>query len=220
MRNYFKYPGTPHLPWSEGFTGDDIRLADITHLEKLSHVIVTEKLDGENFTMYNDYAHARSIDSKYHESRNWVKRLHSQISYQIPEGVRICGENLYAKHSIYYDSLPAYFLVFSIWENDLCLSWQDTMNLCKELNLYPVPVLYEGRWEEEEIRNCLKEKSMFGKEQEGYVVRNSDSFKLDAFKTNIAKYVRKGHVQDNAKHWMQSFKIFGKKNDLSTSNFK
>ncbi|MEL7307213.1 MAG: RNA ligase family protein, partial [Pseudomonadota bacterium] len=39
----------------------------------------------------------------------------------------MCGENLYARHSISYNNLPSYFMAFSVWnELNQCLSWQDT----------------------------------------------------------------------------------------------
>jgi hypothetical protein len=74
-----KYPRTPHLPWSPGRTGDDILLDSIRHLERLQDVVVTEKRDGENTTLYRDYLHARSLDSSSHVSRNWLKCFHAEI---------------------------------------------------------------------------------------------------------------------------------------------
>lgn len=54
--------------------------------------------------------------SRYTPSRDWIKALHGQIAHEIPEGWRLCGENLYARHSIAYDALPSYFTLFSIWD--------------------------------------------------------------------------------------------------------
>ena len=42
---------------------------------------------------------------------------------------------------------------------------------------------------------------MFGKDQEGYVVRNANRFKFEDFQDNIAKYVRANHVTTD-QHWM------------------
>src|SRR3546814_8478297 len=68
-------------------------------------VIVTEKMDGENTTLYRDYIHARSVDGRSHPSRDWVKQFRSGIAADIPEDWRVCGENLFAKHSIHYTAL-------------------------------------------------------------------------------------------------------------------
>lgn len=123
---YWKYPRTAHLPWSEGKTSDDKTLKDCSQFEG-KRVIVTEKMDGENTSIYKDYIHARSIDGRDHWSRSWVKNLQAKIGYEIPDQWRLCGENLYAKHSIGYKDLSSYFALFSIWnENNECLSWDET----------------------------------------------------------------------------------------------
>lgn len=104
---YVKYPRTWHLPWSPGTTSDD-RVLPSTDLFAGRRVVVTVKMDGENTTMYSDSMHARSLDSRNDETRHWVLNYHSQVAWQIPEGWRVCGENLFAKHSIAYRGLPSY----------------------------------------------------------------------------------------------------------------
>ena len=101
-----KYPRSPHLPWSEGGTSDDAYLFDTDHFAG-KEVVITEKMDGENTSMYRDGIHARSIDGRHHPSRDWVKALHGKICLEIPEGWRLCGENLYARHSIAYEELES-----------------------------------------------------------------------------------------------------------------
>lgn len=196
-----KYPRTFHLPWSRSLTDDDKILQNTDHFIG-KEVIVTEKCDGENTNMYNDHIHARSIDSKDHESRHWVKQLHAQIKTNIPDNWRLCGENLYALHSISYEELPSYFLLFSIWnEQNICLSWDETVEWANLLGLETVPVLYRGIYDEEKIKECYTKVSKLGGEQEGYVVRLSDSFRYEDFKFSVAKFVRKNHVQTDG-FWM------------------
>lgn len=197
---YRKYPRTFHFPFSEGVSSDD-KIQDNLSLLK-DDIVISLKLDGENTNLYNDYIHARSLDSRNHPSRDWVKKFHAEIKHNIPENFRICGENLYAKHSIYYDNLPSYFLVFSIWDGDTCLSWDDTIEYSKLLNLKLVPVIFNGKFEGsvEDFQRFLKE-SLDTEGNEGYAVRRRDSFSINEFPTSVIKYVRKNHVQtDN--HWM------------------
>jgi hypothetical protein len=196
-----KYHRTPHLSWSFGRSEDDIALDSIEHLECLDDVVVTKKLDGENTTLYHDYLHARSLDSKAHPSRDWIKQFHASIKPDIPQDFRICGENLYVKHSIFYDALTTYFYVFAIFQNDTCLSWDETVEWCKLIGLETVPVLYRGKWNEKAIKACWRGRSVFGKEQEGYVIRNAKSFRFEDSRDNTAKYVRANHVTTN-QHWM------------------
>jgi ATP-dependent RNA circularization protein (DNA/RNA ligase family) len=197
----FKYPRTYHFPWSEGRSRDDLVLDSVEHFLGKT-VVVSEKLDGENTTLYKDSLHARSLDSKSHPSRNWVKQLQARLSFDIPDGWRICGENVYAKHSIKYEELESYFYVFGIYdENNFCLSYEDTMQWTELLNLKLVPELYRGRWDEDKIKSCYTGISQLGGQQEGYVVRVTDKFNYENFKESTAKFVRRGHIQ-NEEHWM------------------
>ena len=197
---YVKYPRTNHLPWSPGVNDDDRVLGSLSHFEG-KRVIVTEKMDGENTTFYDDHIHARSIDSRGGEDRAWVKQFWATIAYEIPELWRICGENLWAEHSIHYDNLKSYFYGFSIWnEKNECLSWDETLEWFELFNTTPVPVLYDGIWDEKKIRAI--EKDLKWESNEGYVVRLAESFTYGQFKNSIAKFVRKGHVQ-TTKHWRQ-----------------
>jgi len=197
MNSRYKYPRTPHLPWSPGATSDDVRCVstDIFHGK---NVVVTEKMDGENTTLYNDHTHARSIDSRHHPSRDWVKRFHASIAHDIPDNWRVCGENLYAQHSIVYQQLKSYFYGFSLWnENNECLSWDDTLTWFEMLGIAAPPVLYRGPWDEAIIQSLAFDTNKV----EGYVVRLEDSFAYENFSKSVAKWVRKGHVQTD-QHWM------------------
>jgi len=178
-------------------------------------VVITKKMDGENTTLYPDYMHARSLEEEHHESRGWVKKLHADICWNIPVGWRICGENLYARHSIIYDELPSYFMVFSIWdENNICLSWDDTVEYAGVLGLSTVPLIYRGIWDEELVRELGNK--IDTNRQEGYVVRIADAFPYGAFRKSIAKWVRKGHVQTTHNWKMRTVVKNGLRNDTTT----
>lgn len=195
----FKYPRTFHLPWSEGVTSDDKVLTSIGQFYG-KHVTVTEKMDGENTSMYRDAIHARSLDSRHHISRDWVKGFWATIRNDIPSGWRICGENLYAQHSIRYENLESYFYGFSIWnENNVALSWVETSEWFSLLGITSVPVLYSGIWDEEVIRGLWNSASG----SEGYVVRLSDEFAYNDFSKSVAKFVRANHVTTD-QHWMNA----------------
>jgi len=203
MNIRYKYKRTYHLPWSPGMTSDDKMMRD-THCFDGKEVVVTVKLDGENSTLYSDFFHARSMDSAAHPSQDWLKKFHSNMAYNIPEGWRICGENLYAKHSIEYKDLETYFYVFSIWnKNNICLSWDETLEYAQLLDLHVVPELYRGIWDEELIKTLYRP-VVNGNPCEGYVVRIAAAFHYTDFATSIAKYVRKGHVNTFAQHWKQA----------------
>ena len=200
MKTYFKYPRTYHLPWSLGSTNDDKFLESIEPFLDMD-IVITEKMDGENTNMYSDKYHARSIDSQEHPSRHFVKSIWGRIKHQIPYGWRICGENLYAKHSIFYDDIESYFMVFSIWdENNICFSWEETVDICNLLNLKTVPVIENNiKFNVDYLKKLAYNWNI--NKSEGYVIRNKNKFNFNDFHNNVAKWVRNEHV-NNDKHWM------------------
>ena len=190
------YPRTAHLPWSPGASADDIRVSDLSGLAG-REVVVTEKLDGENTTLYRDGLHARSLDSAHHPSRAWMKVLHGRIAQAIPAGWRVCGENVYARHSIAYDDLQSWFYGFSVWRGDRCLHWDEATRFLARLGIPVPPVLWRGVFDERALRALRLDSGR----QEGFVVRVVEEFGLPEFAHRVAKWVRRGHVQTD-QHWM------------------
>lgn len=199
--SHVKYPRTHHLPWSPGVTDDDrvISGPDLAVLER-SEVVVTTKMDGENTSLYSDgYVHARSVDGASHPSQSWVKSMWAKVAHDLPYGWRVCGENLYATHSIAYTDLPSYLMVFSIWnERNECLSWDETCEWAELLGFPTVPVLYRGRWNSEKIKGLWSPEVQ--DTMEGYVVRDVDAFPYSEFRLRVAKFVRANHVTTD-RHW-------------------
>lgn len=193
-----KYPRTYHLPFSLGATDDDKTLNNTNHFND-KRVIITEKMDGENTTCYGDgYVHARSIDSRNHESRNWVKSYWNSVSWRLPDNHRVCGENMFAQHSITYNELESYLYGFSVWYDDSCLSWDETIGILNDLRIPTPEVLFDGTWDEDEVKTIISNLDL--NSQEGIVVRIADAFHYDDFSKSVAKWVRKNHVQTD-QHW-------------------
>lgn len=163
-----------------------------------------------NCTMYNDYMHCRSLDSGAHPSRNWVKNEWAQKGYNIPEGWRVCGENMFAKHAIHYtkekgNALDTYFYMFSIWdEKNICLSWKETEEWAELLGFKLFPVFYKGIWDLNVINELNKKMEANPGTIEGYVVRLAREYHYSEFRNVCGKYVRKNHVDNNHGHWAQS----------------
>lgn len=211
---YVKYPRTYHVPWSEGITDDDRIQKDMSIFEG-KRVIVTRKMDGENFSGYKNYCHARSVDGRHHYTRDWAKTFWFQRSYELPDGWRVVCENMYAVHSIAYNDLPGYLLGISIWdEHNVCLSWDETVEWFALLGIPMVDILYDGIYDENVIRDLYDPKTDYDK-HEGYVIRVADKFEYKDFKTSVAKFVRKDHVATQ-KHWFygsSNHKVNGLKYD-------
>lgn len=210
----FKYPKTPHLPWSPGTQSDDRKLKSVDHFEG-KQVYITEKLDGENTTFYRDYVHARSIDSPTNFTRSWAQQFHSSIAHNIPEGFRICAENVWAEHSIRYENLQSYIYPFAVYDdNNYCLSYSDMITFLrtqvyKDLpNKWQQPLHPKLMYRDVFDANAIEPIEIDISTTEGYVLRTMDGFKYEDFDKHVAKYVRKGHVQTD-EHWLKNAKRNG-----------
>ncbi|SNQ29464.1 RNA ligase [Acinetobacter apis] len=203
----YKYPRTRHMPFSPGATSDDKMLTEQQFNSYFlnTDILVTEKLDGECSTLARNYMHARSLDSNYHPTRDWLKRFHAEIAHNIPDGWRICGENMFATHSISYDNLASYFYGFSIWdENNICLDVKTTKDWFDLLGITHVPIIKQlniGTGLSTILNEISNQVVKAG--QEGIVIRNINAFHYDDFAQNVAKYVRANHVQSST-HWMHA----------------
>ncbi len=198
-----KYPRTYHLPWSPGVGKGDRVVEDMDQFLPDTRVVVTEKFDGENTTLYPDGLHARSLEYHTDVKRDWVRAFHASIAHDIPDGMRVCGENLFAVHSIHYQALPSYFLGFSVWARDICLSWDSTVEWLRLLGIQPVSVLFDGPYGEflEHLEDHAPAPGA-EREREGYVVRLAGEFQMRDFRRCAAKYVRDNHVQ-TSEHWLR-----------------
>jgi len=197
-----KYPKTFHFEFSDSLQNDDRKLETIDDFIG-KRVIVTEKMDGENSTIYNNYFHPRSIIDDSHPSRSWLKGYITKFQYMLSEHRRVCGENMYAEHSIRYEGLESFFYVFSVWDNNICLSWDQTTEICRLFDIVHVPVLYDGIFDYEKIEKIYK--SLDFNKSEGIVCRVADPFSYDEFQTHLAKAVRPNHVVTD-EHWSKNWK--------------
>ena len=205
-----KYSRTFHLPWTAHKTTDD-KIWDEGELVKAfwgKEILITEKMDGENTTVYHDGSfHARSIDGRSHPSRNRMVGIAKGLGAQLPLGYRLCGEYLFAEHSISYTNLPCYYMVFGIYDDtNFCLSWDETEYVAKEIGATLVPVLFRMPWEQYYKDHQLWTRSIMGtfhhfNECEGYVIRTTEGFPYEELGSHCGKYVRKDHVQTD-EHWM------------------
>lgn len=198
--NRIKYPRTPHLPWSNA-SSDDKKWDEVL-FKPDDLIVVTEKMDGECTSIYSGGScHARSMDSKDHPSRHWVKGMAPWYSQQLEKDEAFVGENCFARHSIAYDNLPSYFLAFGLRNSTHFLSWSELCLRAYIIKMSVVPMLYSGPfhlWRHARFQEYV---DSLDRESEGYVVRTLGSFPVDEFHLNVAKYVRPNHVQTD-EHWM------------------
>lgn len=196
-----KYGRTYHLPISPGVMSDDKILKDLSGLSSADEVVFTEKMDGENTTIHAEGCHARSPNSGYHASRDWVKAFAAGISPQIAPGERIVGEYLFAQHSVAYTDLPSYFMGFAWIIDGKIQSWDDTLERFQTLAIQPVPILHRGQFTDDAVKGVISALDL--NQQEGFVVRSTASFPEAEMGLQMGKYVRADHVQSET-HWMHT----------------
>ncbi len=193
-----KYGRTFHLPVSPGVMSDDKVMRDLSALSAADESVFTEKMDGENTTIHSGGCHARSPDSGYHASRDWMKAYAAGISPILSDQERIVGEYLFARHSVAYHDLPSYFMGFAWVVGGVVQNWDATVARFDELGITPVPVLHRGRFDDAAVKSVLG--GLDPETREGFVVRTVSSFRESKMATHMAKYVRAGHVQSDV-HW-------------------
>lgn len=221
-----KYPRTYHLPFSPEVHSDD-KLCDINDVKRIIdeqiEVVISEKLDGGACALKgSEGVMARSHGQETScSSFNYIKNVHYYPNMQdiIDQNLIVCGENLFAIHSIEYSNLQDFFYVYHIANasNDEFVDYDDLLEWTNTHNMLVVPEIYRGtipsmQWLEKFLADELKKPSALGGEREGFVVRVKSSFNIEDFSKNVFKYVRKNHVQNkivdengNAQHWSRNW---------------
>ena len=100
--------------------------------------------------------------------------------------------------------------MFGVRDNNIWVTWDQVEEYAYLLDLNIVPVLFRGVINTEKelmslINIFMKEDSLVGGEKEGVVVRTTGVFHNDDFDKNVAKFVRKDHVQTD-EHWTRKWK--------------
>lgn len=203
-----KYPRTAHLPYSPGGTSDDRRIESVEGF-LCTPLVLTEKMDGSNVCLESESVFARShASAPNHPSFDALKALHATIKGRIGTGIQVFGEWCYAKHSISYEALPSYLLVFGVRDlsRGMWASWAEVEMWAEELGVPTVPVLAQEPWlnREWKIQNLIEMHatmpSRCGGPREGVVLRKAGEFSDADFATSVVKWVRSGHVQTDD-HW-------------------
>lgn len=153
-----KYPRTPHLEGSRIQPGDE----DLDRIPFSSmagrHLVIEEKIDGANVAISFDRDGTLKLQSRGHFLTGGYRERHYDLFKQWATvhagalrrvlGCRyvMYGEWMYAKHSVYYDALPHYFMEFDILnrETGRFLDTPSRRALTASLPICSVPVLAEG----------------------------------------------------------------------------
>ena len=159
-----KYPRTPHIEGSRLQPGDE-DLSQVSFGEVAGrHLVVEEKIDGANTAVSFDPRGQLLLQSRGHYLTGGYRERHYNLFKQWAAVHRdalwavlgsryvMYGEWMYAKHSIYYDALPHYFMEFDILDRQTgrFLDTPSRRSLTAPLPVCPAAVLAEGAFDHRE----------------------------------------------------------------------
>ncbi len=126
MQSIHKYPRTPHLEGSRLQPGDqDLAQVPLAALAG-RFVVVEEKVDGANAGIALGDDGRLRLQSRGHALTGGPRERHFDLFKRwagahaevlravCAGGLTVYGEWLYAKHTVFYDALPHYFLEFDV----------------------------------------------------------------------------------------------------------
>jgi ATP-dependent RNA circularization protein (DNA/RNA ligase family) len=158
-----KYPRTKHLVGSNKQVGDH-DLNSVPFLEiKDQYLVVEEKIDGANCGIsFSDdgelYLQSRghylgsssARERQFNLFKSWANSMTDQLFDILSNKYIMYGEWMYAKHTVFYDQLPHYFMEFDIFDRDkkIFLSTSKRHDMLKGTSIVSVPVLKSGTFKD------------------------------------------------------------------------
>lgn len=211
---FFRFPHTPHIAWLGGGRPRDDKVMSPDEANGLlaGEVIVEEKVDGANlgisvssegeFRVQNRGQYLVPPYRHQHQKlSSWLKVRADALFDALGEDLILFGEWCAARHSVPYDRLPDWFLVFDVYDRAAERFWSTARrnSLATRLALAVVPTVLRGRVEMERLRKLVADQPSAFREGpvEGIVVRCETGNWLDA----RAKLVRPQFTQAITEHW-------------------
>lgn len=152
-----KYPRTRHIEGSRlqvGDIGDDKPVAELQGVA----LVIEEKVDGANCGLSFDSTGKLMLQSRgqylgsgwrerhFDMFKTWASTHAFRFYNVLGDRYVMYGEWMYAKHTVFYDNLPHYFLEFDVFDRQSgsFLSTRARAGLLSGLPVMPVPVVYRG----------------------------------------------------------------------------
>ena len=159
MNSVYKYPKTYHLVGS-GLPQSKKAKAKVPFEAIASrHLVVEEKMDGANVAISFDSTGKLLLQNRGHFLTGGGREKHFSLFKQWAYGRSrelysvlgdryiLYGEWLYAKHTIFYNHLPHYFLEYDVLDlqSEAFLATPVRQQLLQKLAIVSVPILYTGK---------------------------------------------------------------------------
>lgn len=172
------------------------------------NVSIEEKLDGANVGIikHKNGFHlqkrgslvGQSEHAQYQYFHNWAHYQNYNKLMELPNKYIVYGELLYVIHSIYYDKLPDYFIVFDVWDGTKFLNYKERTKFCDKYGFKQAPLIAEGVFTLKEIYKLIPANSAYGDTCEGIVIkryRKKDYIRGKIVKPEFIKFM------EESEHW-------------------
>ncbi len=162
MEQILKYPRTRHLEGSREQLGDgDLTVVKLDEI-KGSYLVLEEKVDGANCGISFGRDGKMFLQSRGHFLNGgygerqfdlfklWAGCFEDRLRCLLGDRYIMYGEWLYAKHAVFYDRLPHYFMEFDIFDKQRQRFFSTRKRrefLCDAPFIHSVRVLTEGYFE-------------------------------------------------------------------------
>ncbi len=214
MTEFFRFPHTPHLAWLGDDEPRDDKVLSPEEMRTIlvGEVIVEEKLDGANlgFSVSADgklQAQNRSQfvvpphAGQFGRLRSWVPAHEDSLIAALGSNLIAFGEWCAARHSLTYQQLPDWWLLFDVYDRSEQRFWSTARRdiWASTLGVTTVPTLMRGKVSLKELMQMLEIRSSEFSAGclEGVVVRAEH----DDWLTVRAKLVRADFTQNIDDHW-------------------
>lgn len=214
VTDFFRYPHTPHIAWlAEGQPRDDKVLSPSEATEFLhDEVVIEEKLDGANlgFSIAADGALRaqnrgqyliRPFGGQFARLDDWLTVHQDSLFDALTESLIVFGEWCAARHSLDYDRLPDWWLMFDVYDREAQRFWSTSRRnqLASAVGASQVPCLHRGRVGLMQLTGWVANEASHFRDgpAEGLMLRREDSLWL----RDRAKLVRPGFTQAITEHW-------------------
>lgn len=159
MEQIYKYPRTLHIQGSRLQPGDED--LDSIAFETIAdrYVVIEEKVDGANAAISFSSDGQLRLQSRGHYLTGGARERHFNLFKQwaavhaialwnvLGSRFVLYGEWLFAKHTVFYNALPHYFLEYDVLdlEHQQFLSTAQRQQLLAGLPIVSVPILFAGQ---------------------------------------------------------------------------
>jgi hypothetical protein len=162
MSDFVKYPRTQHLAGSKLQPGDEdleqVPLSQLMASGSGGSLVWEEKIDGANaaFSFLADgtpqlqsrghLLRGGSREAQFALFKAWVETHRAAFRTTFGHRYIVFGEWCYAKHTVFYDVLPHYFMEFDIYDRERgrFLSTRARRCMLQGLPIVSVPVIHAG----------------------------------------------------------------------------